>query len=182
MKSLARAFSIAALLFTTQALAAGAPAQLRGKSIVLSWSETRQQKNEGWTDFRTVGASRDVSIYISTAGRVFSKQTNHTRAGSGSTEQVAGEGGNGPYATRVPSFSGQSMTIISETHGGAGRLIVDFDASFSTCSAKPSLAFEAGKTSRSFSPITHKWVEIKSVTMSGTSCSIQNGNVLGGPV
>ena len=112
---------------------------------------------------------------------MFSKLTNQTRAGSGSTEQVAGEGGNGPYATRTPSFSGQSMTIISENKGGAGRVIVDFAAGFASCNAKATLAFEAGKTSRSFSPITHKWVEIKSATPSGASCSVQSGNVLGGP-
>jgi hypothetical protein len=169
------------VVLSGSALAGAAPEQLKGKSIVVDWTVSRQQKNEGWTDFRTVIGSHHLSVYVSTAARVFSKLTNQTRAGSGSTEQVAGEGGNGPYATRTPSFSGQTMTIISENKGGAGRVIVDFGAGFSSCSAKATLAFEEGKTSKSFSPITHKWVEIKSAAPSGASCSIQSGNVLGGP-
>ena len=139
-----RVVSIFVLLFATQVHAAGAPEQLKGKSIVVSWTETRQQKNEDWDNFRTVNASHNLSIYISTAGRVFSRQTNSTRAGSGSTEQVAGEGGGG-YAARTPSFSGQTMTVIGENKGGARRTVLDFDAGFSSCSAKAATAFEAGK-------------------------------------
>ena len=175
----ARSVSIFALLFTTQALAAGAPAQLRGKSIVVNWTETRQQKNEGWSDFRTVVANHKLAIYVSTAGRVFSRQTNQTRAGSGSTEQVAGEGGGS--GMRTPSFNGQTMTIIAATQGGARRTVIDFDAGFSTCTAKAGTAFESGKTKVSTSPITHKRVEMRSVETSGVSCSVQDGNVLGGP-
>lgn len=169
------------LLLAPRSYAAGAPEQLKGKSITVSWTESRQQKNVGWDNFRTVNASHQLSIYISTKGRVFSRQTNSTRAGTGSTEQVAGEGGGGPYATRTPSFSGQNMTVIGATQGGARRTLVDFDANFTSCKARVSTAFESGKTSVSVSPITHQRVEIKSAVTSGESCSMQNGNVLGGP-
>ncbi|MBI3701518.1 MAG: hypothetical protein HY242_13880 [Afipia sp.] len=179
MKSPIHAVFIAAVLFTTPASSAGAPAQLRGKSVVVNWTETRQQKNENWNDFRTVVASHKLEIYISTAGRVFSRQTNQTRAGSGSTEQVAGEGGGS--GTRMPSFDGQTMTVIAATQGGARRTVIDFDASFASCSAKAGTAFEDGKTKVSTSPIAHKRVEMKSVTTSGVSCSVQTGNLLGGP-
>jgi hypothetical protein len=181
MKFLPRVIFILSVLLASQSYAASAPEQLKGKSIVVSWTESRQQKNVGWNNFRTVNASHQLSIYISTKGRVFSRQTNSTRAGTGSTEQVAGEGGGGPYSTRTPSFGGQSMTVIGENKGGARRAVIDFDASFTSCKAKASTAFEAGKTSVSFSPITHQRVEIKSVITSGESCSIQSGNVLGGP-
>lgn len=180
MKSFVSTVFIAALLFATPVFSAGAPPQLKGKSIVVTWTETRQQRNEGGTDFRTVIANHKLAIYVSTAGRVFSKQTNQTRAGSGSTEQVAGEGG-GPGA-RTPLFSGQTMTVIAATQGGARRTVIDFDTSFTSCSAKAGTAFEDGKTKVSMSPITHQRVEIKSVTTSGVSCSLENGNVLGGPV
>jgi hypothetical protein len=182
--SLPHAAFVFTLLLITQTHAAGAPDQLKGKSIVVSWSETRIQREEmdqGWNGFHTVDAKHTLSIYVSTAGRVFSRQTNATRAGSGNIDQVAGEGGSGGYATRAPSFSGQTLTVIGENKGGARRAVIDFDASFASCTAKASTGFEAGKSSISLSPITHKHVEIKSVNTGAASCSVQGGNVLGGP-
>jgi hypothetical protein len=85
-----RAVAIVILLSSSPSYAAGAPEQLKGKSIVVTWAETRQQKNEGWSDFRTVEARHKLIIYVSTKGRVFSRQTNTTRAGSGNIDQVAG--------------------------------------------------------------------------------------------
>lgn len=171
-------------LLTSGAANAAPPAQLKGKSIVIDWSETRQQRDErpdgSWTPVRSVSATHKLSIYVSTAGRVFSRQTNSTRAGSGTTEQVAGEGG-GSFPVRTPSFAGQTMTIIGESRGGARRTIVDFDAGFTSCSARTATAFASGQTSRSVSPITKRKVEIMSVSAGGASCAMQNGNVMGGP-
>ncbi len=163
---------------------AAPPAQLKDKSIVINWSETRQQRDEKpdgtWTPVRSVSATHKLSIYVSTAGRVFSRQINATDAGSGTTEQVAGERG-GSYPVRTPSFSAQTMTIIGEARGGARRTVVDFDASFTSCSARASTAFEGGQSSRSISPITKRKVEIVSVSAGSASCSMQSGNVMGGP-
>ena len=72
------------------------------------------------------------------------------------------------------------MTLIGETKGGAYRTVIEFDASFASCTARVALAFQPGKTSISLSPIIHKYIEIKSVTANGMSCSVKNGNVLGG--
>ncbi len=180
MKVLSHAIFVIAMLPLAPCYAAGAPEQLKGKSIVLTWTETRQQRNVGEGDFRTVNASHRLSIYVSTQGRVFSRQTNTTRAGTGNIDQVEGEGG-GAYAPRTPSFSGQTMTVISANNGGARRAVIDFDAGFTSCNAKASTGFEAGRTKISLSPITHKRIEMKSVTSGGESCSIQSGNVLGGP-
>lgn len=172
------------ILLTATAANAAPPAQLKGKSVVINWSETRQQRDERpdgtWTPVRAIGATHTLSIYVSTAGRVFSRQTNRTNAGSGTTEQVAGEGG-GSFPTRVPSFTGQTMTIIGESRGGARRTVVDFDAGFASCSARTATAFESGQTSRSVSPITKRKVEIVSVAAGSASCALQNGNVMGGP-
>lgn len=169
-------------LLANPVFAAGAPEQLKGKSIVVSWTETRQQRDEkdggGWTDFRTINGSHKMTVYISTAGRMFSRQINSTSSGSASMEEVAGQAG----AARTPIFSGQSMTVVGihTNKGAARRTIIDFDTSFSSCSAKVSTAFEPGNTSLSRSPITHRLVEIKSVTTNGASCSIRSGNDFGG--
>jgi hypothetical protein len=172
-------FCILVLLSPNLAYAAP-PEQLKGKSVVVSWTETRQQRNVGEPNFRSVNASHSLSIYVSASGRVFSRQVNRTRAGEGGTEQVAGEGG-GAYPTRTPMFSGQTMTVIGEAKGGARRTVITFDAAFASCTATTATAFEAGKSSISLSPITKKQVEIQSVTANGASCSLQTGNVFGGP-
>lgn len=158
---------------------AGPPSQLLGKSVVVNWSETRSQREDDNPEFHTVNASHTLSVYISAAGRVFSRQVNSTRAGSGAMNQAPGQGG-GIYATRVPSFSGQSMTIIGETRGGARRTVVNFDNSFTSCSATTGLGFQHGQTSITISPITGQRVEMRSATVSSVSCSLQNGNVFGG--
>ena len=171
--------SLLVMLLATQAHAADAPAALKGKSVVVTWTETRQQRHVGEPNFHSVDAGHNLSMYISTAGRVFSRQTNTTRTGSGATEQVSGESG-GAYPTRTPLFAGHSMTMVGETKGGARRTLIEFDASFESCSARVATAFQSGKTSVSLSPITKKYVEIKSVTANGASCSVKSGNVLAG--
>lgn len=182
-RSICFAVAGVAVLAASDASAAP-PAQLKGKSVVINWSETRQQRDEkpdgSWTAFRSVSATHTLSVYISTAGRVFSRQVNRTSLGSGTTEQLAGERG-GSFPVRTPSFSGQTMTIIGETRGGARRTVVDFDAGFTSCTARTATAFQEGQSSVSLSPITKRKVEIKSSSASSASCALQNGNVMGGP-
>ena len=64
--------------------------------------------------FNSVNGSVSLSVYVSTAGHVFSRRTNSTRAGSGTIEQALGKGG-GAYPTRTALFGGQTMTMIGET-------------------------------------------------------------------
>jgi hypothetical protein len=179
MMPLARPISLLVMLLATQAYAAGAPEALKGKSVILTWTETRQQRHVGEPNFYSVNGSVSLSVYVSTAGRLFSRRTMSTRAGSGAIELAPREGG-GAYPTRTALFGAQTMTLIGETKGGAYRTLIEFDASFASCSARVALGFQSGKTSISFSPITKKYVEVKSVTVNGISCSVKTGNVLAG--
>jgi len=179
MTPLARLISLLVMLLTTQAHAAGAPEALKGKSVILTWTETRQQRVVGQLNFYSVNGSDSTSIYVSTAGRIFSRRTNSTRAGSGTVERAPGEG-SGAYPKGTVLFGGQTMTLIGETKGGAYRTVIEFDANFVSCTARRAIAFQSGKTSIALSPIIHKYVEVKSVTVSGMSCSVKTGNVLAG--
>jgi len=160
------------------AAAASAPEPLRGKSIVVTWSEARVQRHVGEANFRQVNASHNLSVYVSAVGRVFNRLTNTTRAGTGATEQVAGSEG----AKRVPSFSGRSMDLYAPFRsGGMRHVVVEFDAAFGSCSAKVTYAKPPGTTiSIADSPITKKPVEFQSLTPGAASCSISSGNVFGG--
>jgi hypothetical protein len=177
----ARPTSLLVMLLATQAHAAGPPEALKGKSVILTWTETRQQRYVGEPHFYSVDASHNLSIYVSTAGRTFGRLTNSTRAGSGTAEQVPGQSG-GAYGTRTTLFDGQTMTVIGVAKGGGGarRILIEFDASFASCNARVASGFESGKSSVILSMITKKYVETKSVTTSGASCSVKSGNVLAG--
>jgi hypothetical protein len=177
MMPLAHLISPLIMLLATQAHAAGAPEALKGKSVIVTWTETRQQRYVGEPNFYSVDASHNLSMYVSTVGRAFGRLTNSTRAGSGTTEQVAGESG-GAYGTRTTLFDGQTMTVIGVSKGGARRILIEFDASFASCSARVASGFEPGKSSVVLSMITKKYVETKSVTTNGASCSVKSGNVL----
>jgi hypothetical protein len=161
------------------ALAASAPNQLRGKSVTVAWSENRMQRVVGEAEFRSVTVQHQYQVYVSSAGRVFSRMTNTNRRGrSGSRDEVGGEGDN----RWVPSFSGQSMTVLMGGRGGgARRVAVSFDAGFGSCSADVVRAKEVGaETMRATSIIIPgRQVEIKSVTTSSASCGVQAGNVFG---
>lgn len=167
------AFALSILVFPTVTMAAP-PSPLMGKSVVVNWSETRSQRNVGETEWRSVNASHSLSVYISTAGRAFTRQVNTTKKGSGTLDRVAGEG------NVHTSFDGQSMTVIRENRGGARCIIVRFDGGFTGCTASAGRGFESGKTSFSTSPITGKRIEVRSTSVGGVSCSVQAGNVLGG--
>lgn len=171
--------AVLAILIAAEAHAASAPEALKGKSVIVTWSETRQQRHVGEPNFYAVNAIHNLSVYVSTAGRVFSRATFSTRAGTGTIERAPREGG-GAYPTRMGLFGGQTMTLIGETKGGARRTLVEFDPSFSSCRARVALVLQPGMTSVSFSPITRKYIEIKSMTASGVSCSVKSGNILAG--
>jgi hypothetical protein len=167
----------AALLALATPAHAAPPTLLSGKSVVIAWNETRVQRNVGDPSFRTVNARHELSVYVSSAGRVFSRLHNSTGAGSAATDQVHGAGG----ATRVPSFSGQAMTIFAPFQaGGMRRVSVDFDAGFGGCSAKVTYAKQEGVArSVSRSPITKQMIEFESVNPGVASCSVKSGNVFG---
>src|SRR5215831_7534085 len=63
------------VLLSPAAVLAQAPAQLRGKSVVASWTEERVQRASDETDFSTRSVPQTLSVYISSEGRIFAKRT-----------------------------------------------------------------------------------------------------------
>ena len=156
--------------------ARAAPAVLLGKSVVLTWSETRLQRRLGDQNFRSVNASHNLSMYISSAGRVFVRQTIRTRAGVGSGDQVS----DSPQSHVVPSFVGRRMTLFSPFRaGGMRRHVITFDAAFDTCTATVAFAKEAGRETAITGSLIDKQhlVEMQSIAVANVTCVVQNGNV-----
>ena len=73
MRSIAgSALLIASAIFASPC-ANAAPQSLYGKSIAVTWQEERQQKLEGEEQLRSVGAAAELDVYVSDAGRPFSR-------------------------------------------------------------------------------------------------------------
>jgi hypothetical protein len=113
------------------AVAQNAPAPLRGKSIVTSWTENRQLRYQGESAFRPGAYPQSLQIYVSNEGRTFERRSE----GVAKREGVGG----GAVTARSGSsrFHGNTLVIAGETAvSGARQVLVNFDSSFSSCSVK----------------------------------------------
>ena len=152
--------------------------KLRGKSVVVNWTEKRMQRREGQSVYRPAVRQGTFSVYVSTAGRVFSQisMRNPERGESGKRDLV-GEG-----QRRHISLSGSTMTTVQEAAaGGARRIVITFDAALSSCTAELIRGKEQGAdkiVARSLIRPDVR-IEIASVKTSEVSCAVKAGNVFG---
>jgi hypothetical protein len=167
-------------LALTTCLAGGARAQsaMRGKSVVVSWTEQRMQRLPGGGDFRPTSRQGEFSAYVSTAGRIFLRKqlTNPRHGQSGKVDRVGG----GPHGHA--SLSGHTMTAVGGVMQGSANLIrIRFDQGFTSCTAQVIRGKEKGVTViHARSVIRHgARSEIASVSISGVQCAVRNGNVFG---
>ena len=66
----------------SSAYSAAPPKELWGKSLTITWSESREQRPLGEQNWRTVSGSNQVLAYISDVGRIFSTGTTTTAGGT----------------------------------------------------------------------------------------------------
>ena len=165
------------VLLSNDIARAAAPSQLLGKSIIVSWTETRMQKWPGEKNTYSTVRAGELRIYVSSAGKIFNRLSMRGRGPGGSSDQVAG-GGPDKYENRIVSFQGRSMTQATPMEGGVRRVAADFNDNFSGCTAQVLTGMEAGakkivmKSVGSGLPF-----EIHSIQTSSASCSVQDGNV-----
>jgi hypothetical protein len=182
-KSIAISFVCLAALITTGEAAAAPPKELYGKSIVVSWFETRSQ------NVRRGGLqSPTISLYVSTAGRIFTRvfvglgkpRWGFAHGGNLDTSSAEQGPGEGPRGAKVSGteFVGHSLIMTSVFESGARRVSVEFDDRFTSCQAKAVYGKEAGQSSmRPGSMFGGQAVEVRSIEISGVACSVREGNV-----
>lgn len=157
-----------------------APSQLYGKSVIVSWQEDRMQTTDRDAQPRSVTGSGQLSVYISEAGRPFSRVsmsvTNRRGTRSGNRDAVQGEG-----SSRSISFHGNTMSAsMPRGNAGAMQISVTFDSGFQGCSARVVTGKTGGaQSTRVTSMINGNQYEFYSVKTSGESCRVQGGNVFG---
>ncbi len=164
---------IFALLLSTSPGAAATPGALIGKSITVSWNETRSQRDVGVeTAFHPVSIPFTFTVYFGTGGHVFKRMfaVAASRRTSGADDKVGG-------GDAAVSFSGNTLVGTNSFGGAARRIQITFDGGFSSCSAQVVTAKLAGaKTAVVKSIATGGMVEFKSVSSGAASCSIAQGN------
>jgi len=184
--------SIAALtLLTGVAHAGSAPRELYGKSIIITWTEHRSQRQLGEADFRDVDRSLSRKIYISTKDQWFDRFAS-TFGGRGAglrrlrqiTHEAAREGIGTSGTTfaggvRQVQFIGKTITLTGTSAGGlARRFTIEFNENFGTCETHIIFAKQAGSevvVGRSLR--TGEPIQIRSATVNSVSCSVRDGNV-----
>src|SRR3974377_843522 len=93
-----------------------APTQIYGKSIVVSWTEQRDQREPWQQHHRFVMRTGQFSIYVSNTGRVFTRFNYAGGRSSAPSDQV---GSGDATIPRVVSFHGRSLSITMRLDGGA---------------------------------------------------------------
>jgi hypothetical protein len=160
--------------------AAGAPTQLYGKSVVISYTGTINARPVGSNEpYRPRSFSKQLSVYVSSAGRPFMRNSSSAgRGGSGSLDQVGASGVNQSGGASSVQFQGRSLVIVFMYQGGAAHIQADFDPAFASCTADVIRAKATGNSTRIAKGLTTGTsYEVESSTTSGVSCSIKDGNV-----
>jgi hypothetical protein len=159
---------------TSAALAA--PQSMYGKTLRVTWNESRSQRVRGEGEFKAVSIPLSYSVYVSSKGQLFKRLTSTNASGrqTGSKDRV---GMSGSDSQGAGSVSFQGNTLISATNnGGLGRRIrITFDGG-SSCSAEV-LTGKAGTGAATVrSNATGKMLEFESASAGAASCSVQEGN------
>ena len=169
--------AIAVLAPATAALAAP-PRALYGKHVVVTWTETRSQRDAGEAAFRPVSIPYTLTFYVGNEGHVFKRifAMAASRKASGSQDWVGNKPGGDVSAASV-TFSGNSLTATSSFGGAARRMQITFDGNFSGCSAQVTTAkLSSAKSVAVRSIATGGTVEFESVSAGAATCSVGEGN------
>jgi len=163
--------------------AQNAPAQLRGKSVVASWTEERLQRLGGMGEFTQRGVAQQLSAYISNEGRVFARRAAWSsgggKKGPGNISSV-GASTAGATGNQRAQISGRTLMVTNNFRGGARMARIEFSPDFSSCTANVILGRENGAgIARGRSSISGAALEIKEAHVTNPSCSVREGNVFG---
>ena len=116
---------VAILVFAISTSGAfAAPAQLYGKSVVVSWTENRMQSTPTSAAPQARTASGQLSVYVSDKGRAFSE-------GEAELSELTRRGGFGSF-TGILTYKNAAGIRAAAKGQGLARLMVETDAPYLT--------------------------------------------------
>jgi hypothetical protein len=164
----ALAFALGSFGWTGLAEAETAPAQLRNKTISISWISTPHVMTPRG---EREGSPISVHRLISSAGRFFVKASYDSRTSEAAPGDKTPRGG-----AREVTFSGGKIIGFGQLGAGAGRMIVSFGQGYQSCRVNVLYGLPKGRH-----PTYQRhgvMVELLEVAHSGESCSIREGNAV----
>ena len=164
-----------AILVASLTASHAAPQQLYNKTMLVNMTVTIPGKG---SDGSAANLPRSIQrvIYVSSAGRVFSRATR--TVGRNQQQKERGPEQNAGDASGSLKFAGNRLVGVLPFRSGATMMNVDFDPSFQSCTVNVVVGRDSGK------PIV--WTGLNGVTytstgapqVGGLSCSIRDGNAL----
>ncbi len=160
-----------------QSLAASPPAQLQGKSVIVTWTEKRVQRPLDEEKVRNVTISVGLDLYVSDQGRIFSRIRRQNEAQKSAKRDLLPGESLTAHAGDM-QFEGRSLVIDSKYASGARRIVVAFDDGYSGCTASIIHGKEGGVQKMIMtSMINKKKLEVHSIEVLAPRCSVRQGNV-----
>lgn len=179
---------IAAVLVFAFATAseAAVPRALYGKSLVVSWTETRnQQFPDGAKNQRVVQTA--FTMYFSMAGRKFSKSVQFTLGPRGQ-EVFATAHSRGPGASIIktsnvrylPTGRFVDRTYVSTVRyeSGARQMTITFDEAFQSCTLSFTHGKESGAPGLVMRGSSGRLLMLTSIDISAPKCAVKDGNAI----
>jgi hypothetical protein len=167
-------------LFPATGQAASAAAQLLGKSVAVSWTDTRDMSFEGGPHV-TRTYSSNLKVYISSAGRAFSEFTLAMQTPGGRSVSAVGQQGPGDTRSsrgnpRSIHFEGGSL-IVDQQLGdvGARRVTIKFGNNYTSCTASIITGKSGGEPIHTRGMIGGRSLTFYSIQPSTPQCSISEG-------
>ena len=178
MKGFTFAVLFALIVSTSGAMAA--PQSLYGKTLRVTWNESRSQRVRGEGEFKSVSIPLSYTVYVSAKGQLFKRLTSTTASGrqSGSKDRVGVSGSDAQGAGSV-SFQGNTLIAVANNGGLGRRIRITYDGG-SSCSAEVLTGKAGTGTATVRSNATGKMLEFNSVSAGSASCSVQEGNAFAG--
>jgi hypothetical protein len=166
------------------------PAPLLGKSVTLAWTVNRQQRFDGSEAIVSRKLDITLQIYVSTAGRPFSKEQISVSGVGGAlggtrpikgdlkTTQAPGDRGD-PERANIVHFEGGALVADRQLAEGARRISITFDADYRSCKAEVIIGREAGAGPIRMKGISGRYFEVVSSMGTVPACAVTAGNVFG---
>jgi hypothetical protein len=155
---------------------AGPAPDIVGKSVLVNWTENMQIQRADGSMNPTVG--RELRIYISSAGRSFARATAASGRRSATNELVGASGTSGAGGQWALRVDGRTIVVQASFGNWARNVRIELSPGGSSCSAQIKVGKEIGSAPKAFrSPISGMITEVHAMTVSGASCTAQQGNV-----
>lgn len=174
---------LALLVLCSSPAHAAPPSALLGKSVVMSWPESLTVRTVGDTVSRSFTQTVSLTMYVSTAGRIFWRQHRRThgrgdgtgRPSAGTSQRAPGDALPRDVKMGRTEFNGEQMIHSVQYRSGARQVAVQFRGGFTGCSATVMHGRENGGRERLRSSVTHELIDIESVKVGSVECSVREG-------